>query len=372
MPIFHVLQLTIFFLIFVATSTIRSLDQNILEPTDLAPQQHIPESLDCTTEESVLQAVLVKLGVKTQHLPSITWDGCQVTKIILRDKDLAGSLSSDIEKLQKLKVLDLKHTQVSGVLASLQGATELQGLLLSGTKVSGDLLSLKGATKLQSLSLRGTDVSGNLFSLKEATKLRRLWLDGTTVSGDLASLKEATDLHRLTLSGTNVKGDLSSLKGAAKMQRLWLDGTTVTGELSSLKDATELQKLVLSGTTVSGDLSSLKEARKLQKIDLLRTFVTGDFSVLLQWPEVEEVDFSRTNIYGTLSEEWRGKAKKLLRLRVADAGPQFAPLKSCALCTVSVPDGPRCEGICITYTISQHVFYAIGPIVSICIVNLMI
>ena len=148
MPICHVLQLTIFFHIFVATRTIRSLDQNILEPTDLAGQHDIPESLECTTEESVLQAVMLKLGLKTQHLPSISWDGCQVTRISLKDKDLDGSLSSDIGKLQKLKVLDLRYTQVSGDLASLQGATELQELLLVGTAVSGDLASLKGSNEV--------------------------------------------------------------------------------------------------------------------------------------------------------------------------------------------------------------------------------
>lgn len=97
-----------------------------------------------------------------------------------------------------------------------------------------------------------------------------------------------------------------------------------------------MQFLRLQRTEVTGDLSSLKEARKLQKIDLLRTFVTGDFSVVLQWPEIEEVDFSGTNINGTLSEDWRGKTKKLLRLRLADAGPQFERVKSCALCTVSI------------------------------------
>ena len=272
MPIFQCLQLTIFFHIFVATRTIRSLDHNILEPTDLAPQ-HIPES-DCTTEESVLKAVLVKLGLETQdlHQPGIiTWDGCHVTSIDLRNrKDLEGSLSSDIGKLRKLKLLDLTNT-----------------------KVSGDLSSLKGTTKLQGL-----------------------WLDGTEVSGDL-----------------------SSLKGATGLQLLYLGGTKVSGDLSSLKDATWLQWLSLKATEVSGDLSSLKEATELKKIDLLRTFVTGDFSVLLQWPEVEEVDFSGTNISGELSEEWRGKAKKLLRLRLADAGPQFE--------RVILVLGPRCEDICI-------------------------
>ena len=358
MPIFQRLQLTIFFHIFVATSTFRSSHQNTLESTDLAPQQRIPESLDCTTEESVLKAVLVKLGLKTQHQPSIAWDGCHVTEIAFRGTDLGldGSLSSEIGKLQKLKSLVLDGTKVTGELSSLKDATKLQTLVLSGTKVTGELSSLKDATKLQTLLLSGTKVSGELSSLKGATKMKRLSLKVTAVSGDLASLKEATELQTLNLGGTKVSGELSSLKGATKMKSLSLKGTAVGGDLASLKEATKLQTLCLSGTKVTGDLAALKDARKLQELKLSDTKVSGDFSVLLQWPEVEEVDFSGTNIYGILSEDWRGKTKKLLRLRLADAGPQFERV-NLVPCAPSVPGGPPCEHICTIhhYTMSEHV-----------------
>ena len=349
MPVLQ-LALVIFSHCLVA-SAIREFDQKSFQVLQADQQPRSDGILPCTSA-STLRALLLQLGIPEEDLKNqnphqvdgITSDGCQVTKINFRGRELHGTLPQELGELPELKTLSLFGTKIRGDLSALKSATKLQRLNLYGTAVAGNLKSLEKATELQVLNLQvqGTAVAGNLKSLEKATKLKVLDLQGTAVAGNLEPLEKATELQMLNLQGTAVAGNLKSLEKATKLQylnlrgtavagnlesleeamqlqQLKLSGTAVAGNLKSLEKATELQWLFLRGTAVAGNLESLEEATKLRELYLSGTAVAGDFSVLLRFAKIGVVDLGGTQVHGSLSEAWRGGCPKLRSLTLSDA-----------------------------------------------------
>ena len=327
MPSVPVLQLAVaIFSHCLLASAIRDFDQKSFQVLQVDAQPRKDGSSQCTSA-STLRALLLQLGIPEEKLKNqnphevdgITSDGCLVTGINFRGRELHGTLPQELGELQELQKLDLVETKVAGDLSTLKSATKLHALGLRDTAVAGNLESLEQATKLQVLDLRGTAVAGNLESLEKATQLHWLNLHGTAVAGNLESLEKATKLHRLYLSATDVAGNLKSLEQATQLQWLDLSGTAVAGNLKSLEQATQLQWLDLSGTAVGGNLESLENATKLQWLNLHGTAVADNLSVLLRFEGIEVVDLGRTQVHGSLSEAWRGGCPKLRSLTLSDA-----------------------------------------------------
>ena len=279
MPSVPVLQLAlVIFSHCLMAFAIREFDQRAFKVLQVDQQPRNDGILQCTSP-STLRALLLQLGIPEEDLKNphqmagITSNGCRVTGIDFRGRELHGTLPQELGELQELKMLDLSGTAVAGNLESLEKATGLKKLDLSGTAVAGNLESLEKATKLQGLDLHGTAVAGNLESLEQATGLQQLDLRGTAVAGNLKSLEKAT----------------------------------------------KLKKLDLSGTAVAGNLESLEQATGLQQLDLRGTAVAGNLSVLLRFAEIESVDLGRTQVHGSLSEAWRGGCPKLRSLTLSDA-----------------------------------------------------
>ena len=105
----------------------------------------------------------------------------RVTRLMLNDNGLSGTLPTSLGDLKNLEWLNLGNNELSGTLASLGGLTRLQLLALQSNQFSGELpSSLGNLTELRLMRLSNNPLSDALpGSLVRLTKLAGLWLDGT-------------------------------------------------------------------------------------------------------------------------------------------------------------------------------------------------
>ena len=232
-------------------------------------------------------------------------NGCDVTAIYIRHRDLHSSLAKEFGELRALQKLDLPDHNITGNLDVPKENTALTWLHLQNTRISGDLQSLAKATKLERLNLQGTQVSGDVAALSNAKGLLALRLSKTQVYGDLVALSNVTELWSLDLSQTKVSGDVVALKNAKNLEVLGLSETKVSGDLVALSNATDLRYLDLSGTKVHGDMGSLATFTKLANLQLSSTKVSGDFSVILQWQKIQKLGLSGTEVTSHPTEKWQ-------------------------------------------------------------------
>ena len=106
----------------------------------------------------------------------------RVTRLMVNDNGLSGSLPTSLGDLKSLEWLNLGNNKLSGALpASLGGLTRLQLLALQSNQFSGELPpSLGNLTDLRLMQLSNNALTGALPDLLvRLTKLAGLWLDGT-------------------------------------------------------------------------------------------------------------------------------------------------------------------------------------------------
>ncbi len=178
-------------------------------------------------------------------VPITSWDGVtvggnptRVTRLILRDSQLRGSLPRELGNLAELSHLDLRNNRLNGEIPAELGRL----------------------SKLVILDLHGNDLEGPIPpELGELSDLKVLNLHSNRLSGpvtlelcQIASL-EGLYLHNNRLSGT-IPGELGKLR---ILDNLWLSNNRLSGEVpAELGNLTDLTKLSLHGNQLSGALPS--------------------------------------------------------------------------------------------------------------------
>ena len=243
----------------------------------------------------------------------------RVTRLMLNDNGLSGTLPTSLGDLKNLEWLNLGNNELSGKLpASLGGLTRLQLLALQSNQFSGELPpSLGNLTDLRLMRLSNNALSGALpESLVRLTKLVGLWLEGTQLCaptdaafqrwlegiepkagahncGDpeptnpdravLVALYEATDGNNWT-NKANWLSDrsLSQWHGVTtnangRVTSLVLDENGLSGELpSSLGDLAYLEVLRLFRNELSGSIpSALGNLTNLRTLTLTGNQLSG-------------------------------------------------------------------------------------------------
>lgn len=144
---------------------------------------------------------LTKAPVSTWHGVTVQTD--RVTKLLLPDNNLAGSIPPSIGDLSNLTSLYLISNQLTGNIPSALGnLTKLDTLSLGGNGLTGDIpFSLGNLINLTFLNLRINKLSGNIpFSLANLKKLTVLDLKNNSLDGPIPdSLSSLTNLTALRL-----------------------------------------------------------------------------------------------------------------------------------------------------------------------------
>ena len=219
------------------------------------------------------------------------WDGVtldgdplRVTKLVLREKDLDGTIPSALGKLSSLVELNLRSNELTGnIPAELGDLANLEKLLLHNNNLTGTIPDLSNLGNLKMLWLSGNDLGrgegiptwlnsmGNLESLNMwgnrmggaipdltgMTSLKLLKLQSTDLTGEIpASIGDMDSLGGLYLHKNSLSGEIPEELGQlTNLRRIWLHSNSLTGEIpSELSGMTGLVDLNLRNNRLSGSI----------------------------------------------------------------------------------------------------------------------
>jgi Leucine-rich repeat (LRR) protein len=241
-----------------------------------------------------------------------TWYGVTVTngditKIVLPNNNLIGTIPSEIGSLQMLNTLSLYNNRgitgsipVSiGQLSALQyvylytcsltgtipsslfDITGLQWVSLADNKLSGSIpVNIGNATALTYLGLHANDLTGTIpSSICNLVNLTGLYLYENELTGSIPSdIGNLSKLVNLYLYTNNLTGSIpSSIGNLSKLTNLWLYTNELTGDIpSSLWNMTTLVDLRLSTNQLTGAIpSSVSNLVNLQTLTLHTNKLSG-------------------------------------------------------------------------------------------------
>ncbi|KAB7726872.1 BspA family leucine-rich repeat surface protein [Rudanella paleaurantiibacter] len=218
----------------------------------------------------------------------VTCAGGRVTRLLLTDNKLIGSIPSSLSALISLQDLRLQANQLSGSIPSgLSALTNLQRLDLDNNQLSGSIpSSLSALINLQRLFLQNNQLTGSIpNSLSALTSLQQLFLINNQLSGNIpSSLSALTNLQDLRLSSNQLSGSIpNSLSVLTNLQLLLLSENQLTGSIpSSLSALTSLLQLRLDRNQLTGSIpNSLSALTSLQLLLLNNNQLTGNIPASL-------------------------------------------------------------------------------------------
>ncbi|XP_022749159.1 receptor protein kinase-like protein At4g34220 [Durio zibethinus] len=162
-----------------------------------------------------------------------TPDMLRVTRLVLPNSHLLGSISADLGLIQHLRHLDLTNNLFNGTLpSSIFNSTELQVLSLSGNVISGHLPeSIGSMVSIQHLNLSDNALSGkvpeNLTALQNLTVVS---LRSNYFTGNVPSRFNSVEV--LDLSSNLLNGYLPLDFGGGNLRYLNLSYNKISGSIS--------------------------------------------------------------------------------------------------------------------------------------------
>ncbi|KAI9115052.1 hypothetical protein K1719_014065 [Acacia pycnantha] len=206
-----------------------------------------------------------------------------LTKLVMSDANLTGSITSDIGACSSLTVIDLSHNSLTGSIPSSVGKLpNLKTLALNSNFLSGEIPNeLSNCIGLESIILSNNQLSGKIPPLLGKLSKLEIFRAGRNrlITGNIPhELGNCTNLISLGLTETSISGSLpASLGRLRKLQRLSLCDTMLSGEIpSEIGNCSELVELRLCTNKLSGSVpSDLGKLQKLQILNLWDNFITG-------------------------------------------------------------------------------------------------
>ena len=178
-----------------------------------------------------------------------TWDGVslggtprRVTRLVLDQKELTGSIPEAVGGLAGLRDLWLSSNELTGRIPdTLAGLTDLDDLRLNNNRLTGPIPPEIGAlTNLELVSLYSNALTGPIPpEIGSLTDLHDLWLQDNALTGPIPpELGNLTALIRLWLSDNRLNGTIpAELAGLTNLTLLLLSGNPLVGCVPpSLKD----------------------------------------------------------------------------------------------------------------------------------------
>jgi len=184
----------------------------------------------------------------------------RVSKIVLGNNSLSGTLPNEFGALQSLSELLLgRNNLIGNIPTEIWNLRKLVTLGLSGTQIEGTLPSTIGnLTKLQNLYIQSTNLNGELPSeLGALLELETVILDWNNLSGQIPKeLGNLINLGILQLSGNQLNGNIPpELGNLTSLRVIWLNDNQLNGNIPEELGAwIEIYDLRLYNNQLSGQL----------------------------------------------------------------------------------------------------------------------
>ncbi|KAG5141269.1 hypothetical protein JHK84_035037 [Glycine max] len=280
----------------------------------------------------------------------------RVTKLILPEMGLNGTISPSLAQLDQLNLLNLSFNHLKGVLpVEFSKLKLLKYLDVSHNMLSGPAAgALSGLQSIEVLNISSNLLTGALFPFGEFPHLLALNVSNNSFTGRFSSqiCRAPKDLHTLDLSVNHFDGGLEGLDNCAtSLQRLHLDSNAFAGSLpDSLYSMSALEELTVCANNLSGQLT-----KHLSKLSNLKTLVVSGNRFSGEFP----------NVFGNLLqlEELQAHANSF-------SGPLPSTLALCSKLRVldlrnnslSGPIGLNFTGLSNLQTLDLATNHFIGPL----------
>ncbi|KAH7575490.1 hypothetical protein JRO89_XS02G0122800 [Xanthoceras sorbifolium] len=270
-------------------------------------------------------------------------------RIDFGENSLHGTLTEDLKKCTRLRVLDLGCNYFSGEVPELSLLGNLSFLNLNNSGFSGKFpwKSLENLTKLGFLSLGDNPFDSSPFpeEVLKLDKLYWLYLTNCSITGQIpGGIQNLTQLQNLELSDNQLSGEIPT--EIVKLKKLWqleLYNNSLTGKLpAGFGNLTSLVNFDASQNRLEGDLSELRNLNQLASLHLFQNQFSGeipqefgDFKHLIEfslytnkltgslpqkigsWADLVYIDVSENFLTGQIPPEMckNGKMTDLLLLQ---------------------------------------------------------
>lgn len=287
------------------------------------------------------------------EIPVSSWAGVtvengQVTRLVLANNGLQGSLPSLLAELPALKVLDLSGNQLTGALpSSIATLKTLEILRLRNNQFTGAVPVLSTLASLQVLDLGNNRFVGDLpRGLCTLPNLREVRLDSNGFSGAIpncigdlkrvevlnlsenllsdtipATIGSMTALRELILFGNQLSGVIPQTLGTqatilvADVVAVAANGVEHKHGTPSLQSVANLRILDLSRNRLSGVIpASVGQCVALTTVNLANNRLTGNLPLSFgNLSALQSLDVSRNQLSETLPTYW-GNLRQLQTL----------------------------------------------------------
>ena len=228
----------------------------------------------------------------SSDVPLANWDGVtvsgtpkRVTRLVLRERLLTGSIPSELASLDKLTGLDIRGNQLSGSIPPELGRLQnLEVLQLHGNKLSGSIPPELGLlSNLGQLFLHSNQLDGSIPpELAQLLNLETLHLNNNELSGEIPSdLGRLYRLKNLNLHNNRLSGNIpKDLGGLSNLEGLYLHHNLLSGPIpGELGNLGSLNNLWLSNNRLSGEMpAELGRLNNLTQLNLHSNRMSGSIA----------------------------------------------------------------------------------------------
>ncbi|GMH26277.1 hypothetical protein Nepgr_028120 [Nepenthes gracilis] len=212
----------------------------------------------------------------------------RVTRIQLGNSGVSGNISSAIDNLTSLQVLELYNTKISGHLPSLPSLSSLQTLNILNCQfnfIPTDFFD--GLSSLQEVYLDNNPFQSWWIpeGLSTAASLKNFSANSANIVGQIPGFLNSSTfpgMIQLHLSGNSLEGGLPMGFSGFSIQSLWLNGQksasgtrSLNGSIDVLTNMTNLVEIWLNLNGLTGPIPDLSGLTSLSYLDLRDNSLTG-------------------------------------------------------------------------------------------------
>lgn len=192
---------------------------------------------------------------------------------------LTGPIPPSFAKLDRLYLLDISDTSISGPVPAFLSSTNLSALILSDNKLSGPIPpALSSLSYLRYLDLSGNRLTGTIPPGLLHGEFRFLLLSNNQLTGEIPQSYGDGDIDTIDLSHNQLTGDPSSLFSLVKpMTKIDLSWNKLEFDMTHVMFPHHLKYLDLSHNRIRGKVSkSFMDLNQLTYLNLTYNQLCGE------------------------------------------------------------------------------------------------